>query len=45
MLALGWRELALREKLVFESAKTGLELTHSRLESELLAVTQGDRSA
>ena len=27
------------------SAKTGLELTHSRLESELLAVTQGDRSA
>ena len=39
MRMLGWRELALREKLVF--AKTGLELTHSRLESELLAVTQG----
>ena len=40
-----WRELALRGKLVIDSAKTGLEPTHSRLESEVLAVTQARGSA
>ena len=40
MLALGWRSLALREKLVFEPAKTGLELAHPRLEFRHFALKQ-----
>ena len=37
MLALGWRSLALREKLVFEPAKSGVELAPPRLEFRHLA--------